>query len=429
MSQERYRSARMRILGVVYLLAAATFLALTIAIHNGVFRDEVQVTLRVDRAGSQMKTDSDVKVRGVRVGEVREVRTGGDGAELVLAILPDKVEWIPADVSARLLPKTLFGERYVNLVVPHSGGTPISDGDVIDQDRSPAAIELERVLDNLLPLLRAVQPEKLSVTLTSLSQALEGRGRSLGETVVLVNQHLGQLNSRIPAMRKDIGALASAADTYDASATDFVTALSDLTVTSKTIADQRTSLRQLFPGVHASAVDMTKFLERNRRTLIDLTGTSRPVLELFAEYAPSYSCVLRSVADLKPRVDKMLGKGTDEPGMHGELVVVPNRGKYLPGRDDSVYGERRGPRCYDPNQPLPPGRIHDGASSPLPTSAGAAGVLPVLNEGTDLANSPQEAEFVSALISPALGVSPGAVPAWNSLLVAPLFRGAEVTVL
>ena len=41
-----------------------------------------------------------------------------DGATIELAIDPDHLDEIPADVSARLLPKTLFGERFVSLVPP-----------------------------------------------------------------------------------------------------------------------------------------------------------------------------------------------------------------------------------------------------------------------------------------------------------------------
>ena len=44
-----------------------------------------------------------------------------------------------------------------------------------------------------------------------------------------------------------------------------------------------------------------------------------------------------------------------------------------------------------------------------------------------VANSPAERELVAALLAPALGVPPSQVPAWSSLLVGPLYRGAEVT--
>ncbi|WP_324274443.1 MlaD family protein [Blastococcus brunescens] len=72
------------------------------------------VTLETDTAGNQMQESSDVKVRGVIVGEVREVKGSVEGATIEMAIKPEYLEQIPADVSARLLPKTLFGERFVS---------------------------------------------------------------------------------------------------------------------------------------------------------------------------------------------------------------------------------------------------------------------------------------------------------------------------
>jgi phospholipid/cholesterol/gamma-HCH transport system substrate-binding protein len=430
--EERYRSTRMRLLGLVYLAVAALFLSVTVAIYQGAFADEVRVTLHTDRVGNQMQVESDVKVRGVLVGAVRDVRTGGEGAELVLALKPDKVDMIPRNVTARLLPKTLFGERYVSLVMPpRRDGSHLSTGDIIRQDRSPMAIELERVLDNLLPLLQAVQPEKLSSTLSSLAQALDGRGRTIGETVVLVNNYLGELNPSVPKMREDISDFATAADTYDESAVDFIQSLSDFTVTSKTILDHQKTLQTLFPTVTASARDLTKFLERNGNTMIRLGDASRETLALLAKYAPSYACTLRALADFKPKMDRVLGKGTDEPGIHASLVVVPPRGKYVSPADDPQYGDKSGPQC--PTVPLGPERINDGstagdysAGSPvLPVSLG----LSTFDESANLANSTEEREFLSAVLAPSLGVRPDAVPAWSSMLVAPVFRGAEVSFL
>ncbi|SES49811.1 virulence factor Mce family protein, partial [Pedococcus cremeus] len=166
-----------RAYGIAFLLVVAALVSVSIASFKKVFTDVVMVSLQTDRIGSQLQTSSDVKLRGLIVGEVRDIRTTGKGAVLSLALKPEMVPQIPADVSARLLPKTLFGERYVDLVPPENvdvsaGGArtvrAIRAGDVIGQDRTKVAIELERVFDDLLPLLRTVQPEKLSATLNAL---------------------------------------------------------------------------------------------------------------------------------------------------------------------------------------------------------------------------------------------------------------------
>ena len=142
-----------RTYGVAFLVVVALLLSLSIASFNKVFTDVVDVTLETNRIGSQLQEASDVKIRGLIVGEVRTITPHGDGVTLGLALKPDMVGLIPAKVSARLLPKTLFGERYVDLVPPAgASGRSLRAGDVIPQDRTTVAIELEKVFEDLLPL-------------------------------------------------------------------------------------------------------------------------------------------------------------------------------------------------------------------------------------------------------------------------------------
>jgi acyl dehydratase len=139
------------------MLTLSTLVGLSVASFQKRFTSVVMVNLLTDRIGSQLQTSSDVKIRGLIVGEVRSIETTGKGATLRLALKPEMVDLIPANVSARLLPKTLFGERFVDLVAPTgASGRHIAKGDTIGQDRTSVAIELERVFEDLLPLLRTV---------------------------------------------------------------------------------------------------------------------------------------------------------------------------------------------------------------------------------------------------------------------------------
>jgi phospholipid/cholesterol/gamma-HCH transport system substrate-binding protein len=398
MTEERYQKPGMRLLGVVYVLIVACFLAFTVAIYADVFSDDTMVTLNTDQVGNQMQADADVKLRGINVGRVREVSSSGQGAVLRLAMDPATLDRIPKNVTARLLPKTLFGERYVSLTLPDQPDGKLGSGDVISHDRSAATVEMERVLNNLLPLLQSVRPEKLAEMLGALSQALEGRGKDLGNTLVQVGNYVGELNPQMPQIKEDISRFASVADTYGDAANDFLQALSDFTVTSKTIVNQRDSLLALYSTLGQASTDLTTFLGQNRNTIISLADTSRNTLELLAKYAPEYACLLTAVADYKPRVDKAFKGG----GFKVKLNVVPDRGKYVPGRDEPVYGDKPGPRCF--------GRD-------------AATFKPV---NTGLANSAAEEQMVATVLAPAMNLPPEQVPEWSSLLVGPLLRGVEV---
>lgn len=434
---------RRRVVGALFIAAVMAFLASTVAVYQKAFTPVVHVLLRTDRAGNQLQPPSDVKVRGMVVGEVREVRASARGAELDLALQPDKAHMISRDVTARLLPKTLFGERYVSLVPPTTPSkASLVDGHVIEQDRSRASLELEKVLSDLMPVLQAVKPEKLATTLNTVSMALDGRGEQLGETLVETNRYLERFNPALPELRGNIKALADVAHLYSETTPDLLQALSDLAVNHRTVAEQRAGLERLYGTVTTAATDLDGFLRANEKNIINVNSASRPSMELLARYAPEYPCLFRNLADAVPRFDQVAGKGTDTPGVVRLKIEVSESGdKYLPGHDTPRYEDTRGPRCYDhlgapfPQDPPGGGAPRDGATHPPrkessgPSAGGPASTQPTSFVGPSgsIQHSPSEQRLVAALVASSRNVAPRDVPAWSTLLVGPLYRGAEVT--
>ncbi len=387
---------RRRLQGVAFLVVVISLIGLSIAKYSGAFSRGTPVTLRTDHTGLQLDKHSDVKVRGLIVGEVADVSSSGGVATVHLMLNPEMVHLIPDNVSARLLPKTLFGEKYVSLVLPERpSGRPLSAGDVIPRDRSQPARELESALDSLLPLLQDVAPQDLASTLGAISGALRGRGSQLGDTLVRVQQLVSGLNTALPPLQEDITRTADLADTYTRAAPDLLAALADLSTTTRTVFEQRDNLAGLFSSVTRVSDDLRVFLRDNRENLIALAADSRPTLESLARYAPEYPCLLHQIAGLVPQLDEVFGVGTSQPGVHVSLEVTNSRGKYLPGVDEPRHDEDRGPRCYPVRDgtkfpQYPGGPIQDGSTVPPP------------------------------------GPGP-ADPGWASFLVGPLLRGTEVT--
>jgi phospholipid/cholesterol/gamma-HCH transport system substrate-binding protein len=357
--------------GAAFLVAIVAFLSFTVAVYEKVFTPAVHVTLKTDSVGNQLTAGADVKVRGVVVGEVRSVST---------------------------------------------------DGGVASLD------EISKVLDDLMPVLQAVQPQKLAGTLTALSQALDGRGKQLGDVLTQADSYLRELAPSLPDLNADLDALSHVADTYSTAAPDFLHALADLTTTSRTLVDQRAQLDTLYSVVTTTSVDLDSFLRVNETNLIGLATTARPTLDVLAKYAPEYPCMLGQLADGLANADFTFGKGTDHPQMGKfTLTITASRGAYQPGVDSPKYLDTRGPQCYQkasagnlfPQYP-PGGPIQDGSTHPgTGTSTHTA--------SASTAGSPAEQQLLNLLEAPQLGVMPQNAPGWSALLVGPLMRGSEVT--
>lgn len=412
-----------RLTGVAFLLVPALLIWLSIAIYDKQFTDATMVTLRTSTAGHEMHPLADVKVRGVVVGEVRSIKADGAGAKLQLALKPGMTDRIPADVQARLLPTTVFGARFVSLVPPAgSAGTPIADGDVISEDRSQNAVELSEVLNHTMDLLNTLQPAKLSATLNAMSRALQGRGDQIGRNFEQLDAFLTKLNPEVPALTRNLQELAEFTQHASDAAPDLLQALTDFTVTSRTIAEQRTALATLYDAVSGSSADLEDFLRANSGNIIALATESRGSLDIMRRYAPAAPCTFRTLAGFIPTMNKVLGKGTDEHGVHGIVVPLKSKGRYVPGKDAPRYDGGDGPHC--PSVPY----LATGNGLRVLPAGGTPGKGGAAGGGLGPANSASENDLVNELAGPPLDEVPEELPDWSSVLVGPIYRGTEVTV-
>ncbi|MET8877851.1 MCE family protein [Nocardia sp. NPDC004604] len=435
---------RVRLLGIAFFVVCALFLVTTVAIYNKAFVDTVRVNLVTDSVGNALTRNADVKVRGVNVGEVRSSRSESGQVTLDLAIDPGKATQIPVNATARLLPKTLFGERYVDLIIPDEPSKQhLTAGVTLHQDKSGNAIEISKLLDDVLPLLQAIPPQDLASTLGALSQALSGQGVALGESVDKLDTIFRDLNGVMPDIKQDLVSFADVAATYSDALPQLVDAFDNLRTTNATIVQRRPQIDTLLATLNPTAASTADFLIANRDNIIDLAADSRPALELLATYSPTYACAMANFAKMKPRIDQIMGMGTSRPGSRVSVELTNTRGKYLPNQDEPRWLDTRGPWCVpeypvftDPGQytggpsndgsyAVPSRNPGDQVSGNLPVPQ--FGMYPAANVPTTV-GSPTEQRTLGAIYGAANGVSPEQVPSWVTRIGAPAFRGSEVSV-
>ena len=418
-----------KVLGIGFLVLLLLFGWVTYAIFTKKFVDFVPVTLLTSKVGLQLPALADVKIRGVIVGEVREIRSDGDGASLALAIQPDQAHIIPADVTARILPKTLFGEKYVALQVPENPSPrPIASGDVIEQ--TDVAIEVEKVLSDIYPLLRTVQPAELNYTLTALANALEGRGEDIGANLSVLNDYLERTNPQLPALVEDLRLLSDVSDTYRAAMPELARLLRNTVRTGSTFVEKEQKIQALFGDVAGLSTTTRDFLEANGENIIRVGELSVPQLELFAKYSPEYPCLLGGQANWIPQMNS----GWRGHTLHIDLELLPEQPTGYTPADDPEYDARNGPHCeqlpnppYDQHNLAPqprPGEVDDGVES----GHNKHRTAPAFDLTSGYAGTATERSVVDALVAPVMGVSTDEVPDVAALLFGPLARGAEVNV-
>lgn len=126
--------------------------------------------------GQGLRVGGDVKLRGVLVGRIEKIQRLDGGSCLVTYLLEhNSIEQIPANVGAQIRAKTIFGEKWVELLFPSDPSEKrIAQGDTIPQDRTIDPLEVETILNTALPLLDAIDPEHLAGALEALAAGFVG---------------------------------------------------------------------------------------------------------------------------------------------------------------------------------------------------------------------------------------------------------------
>lgn len=279
---------------LILVVAAAVFLTVTGMAYTGSFATYVPVTLTSDRAGLVLETGAKVMLRGVQVGRVSAIDVGKDQASLKLGIDPDQIRYIPANVEAEIKSPTVFGTKYVELVTPpHPSAARLAAGAVLRSKN--VSTEVNTVFENVVDLLKLVDPVKLNAVLTAVADGVRGQGERIGAATTDLNQVLLALNPRNETFHSDVRSLKAFSDTYDTAAQNVVNILDALSTTSTTVVNHASALDALLLNAIGVSQSGTNLLAASKDNLVASVNTLEPTTNLLLTYNPEYTCLLQGI--------------------------------------------------------------------------------------------------------------------------------------
>lgn len=250
-SERGYRIA----VGLVTLLVLTALTVTAVKFRvGGDPRSYYQLNASFTAAGQGLLPGSDVKVRGVDIGRVKNIRLR-DGRALVRLDVR-KTQRVPLTALATIRPKTLFGEKFVD-IDPGGGdgvGPYLRDEGVVVN--TVGGFELERVLADLYPVLKAVKPQELTVILDSLAQAAQGKGP--------------QINRLISTYAEVLGAQAANSAELDQYLQELARLSEGLVALAPAALGLATDLNQTLPDINARAPQLAALLDQTARLSGDL---------------------------------------------------------------------------------------------------------------------------------------------------------------
>jgi len=214
---------------------------------------------------------SDVRILGVRVGQVVSVTPEG---RTVRVVLHYDAGWpIPADAQAIIVPPSIVSDRYVQLTPAYSGGPALPDGADLAVDRTAAPLEIDDIYKALDEFNKALGPNgankngALSDVIATGRANLEGNGQNLHDALNGLSKTLTTLaNGRqdIFGTVANLQQFTTALAESDQQVRTFNQRLADV---AEQLAGERNELAAALRSLATALADVTGFIRDNRQAL------------------------------------------------------------------------------------------------------------------------------------------------------------------
>jgi phospholipid/cholesterol/gamma-HCH transport system substrate-binding protein len=299
-------------------------------------------------------TGGEVSYRGVKIGQVGDMKLTHDGVDVYLDI-DKKYDTIPADTLAVVGNRSAVGEQYVELQPQTDRAPYLHDSSEIAPTDTRTPLPTEKLLADAADTVSSVDTGDLRTTVSELGQAFGGAGQDLQQILDTSTSFVQTANENFDvtsALIRDGNTVLSG---QVASESALKTFARDLSLFSGTLAGSDADLRRLLVNGTAGAQELQAFLQANDVDLTELLSESVTTGQIVLKHLPG----LRQVLVLYPYVVE-----------GGFTVVDKNRA----GQYDAHFGLVMTPaklceKGYEGTQRRPP---QDGANKPMNTAARCA---------------------------------------------------------
>lgn len=187
--------------GLIFALVTGLATAvLAVSIANTNVGDTISYSARFTDVTS-LNPGDDVRIRGVRVGQVDELSVVDHNLALVRFSV-DKSMALPRDVTATIKYRNMVGQRYIALDRGEKLATDLQPPDEqIPLARTRPALDLTDLFNGFKPLFQALSPKDVNDLSGEIVQVLQGEGG----TVDSLLQHTGSLTTTLANRDQVIG--------------------------------------------------------------------------------------------------------------------------------------------------------------------------------------------------------------------------------
>jgi phospholipid/cholesterol/gamma-HCH transport system substrate-binding protein len=277
---------------------------------------------------------------------------------------------VPVSATATIRPKTLFGEKFVDIDpgADEATGPFLTDEQAIA--KTTGGFELEKVLSDAYPILQAIDPDELATILKELAAAGDDLGPTVNRTLVNFRKIADQQAGRTAELAQFLDDLALLSETLETTSPVLVGTARELNVALPELNARGPQLATALDQAARLSADLADLLEANRPFLDKAVTEGGKTIQLLYDergQLPGLVRGLRYFFEVLGSVGRIeLGDGTRLAAVKGILGGGSPCGRTIMGC----------PAYAGPPAGRSPGPSSAGGRTPLaPDGGGAAGTV------------------------------------------------------
>ncbi len=257
-----------------------------------------------------LKAGDDVRMAGVRVGRVDDIKLDDKNNALVdFQIESDQTLY--GNTKALVRYQNLIGQRYVALAPGDGKAAPLDDGGSIPITQTEPSFDVSALLGGFEPLFGALQPKQVNDLSETLIQALQGDGVSLSSFITQAASLASEFQQRDVILGDIIHNLGGV--------------LTGLTQRSGQLETLLAQTRALITGLYAQGQTL-------QNSTVQLADASTSIVNLVSQVQPKLQTVQRNTNDA---FGMLIGNGAkldqvaiDAPPLLTDVARFTNEGAW-----------------------------------------------------------------------------------------------------
>ncbi len=374
-----------------------------------------------------------VRYHGVKVGEISSITAGTTSSRVGMTLDKNALGAIPATVLMRVLPRTFFGDVYVQFApkpgAPTTGVPTLTAGTEIAFDDGPDAINLYNIFAKLSALIAEVAPDQVNVALAAVDKAIGGRGEQLGMMIDDLSTASRELESTINRFIDATPEFARVTESLKRATPAMMATLASVASISRGIADHADGLAEFFTAASGYLGSVGSFVTKHRTNLITILNSTGVILSTVAENPAGITRTVREADRFGKAGTILFSSG------RFNITAVPSFSQPQPysAADCPTYGALRGSHCFGRRSLWGAGPVRDPGQRngtilhpARPRTAPASSTRPPVIDGAAEGAALRSLEgVVTGDRSQPAGGRPN--PA-TTMMLGPMVRGTEVRI-